>query len=1094
MGFSRLSSLQVSSRTSCPVEFYHSPCVCGPKIESLKTFLHVRKKTVEDLTSLSPGNVAVHAEHDVHIGQEVNICYNFSNVSYNNAEQITSCNKFISKQNVSPTSVGESQGFSNIRDQTQAELRPNELFVETSSYQQAVDAIAKEGLVLITGPPGSGKAEMARAVLHHYKGQGCTPLIFHEISEWRHHVGNRHHLIVLFEHVFGDVFFSCENFEKGARFFRSMLEFARSKRCLTVFTAYPHIAHKMKDYDIKDNIFRYIPVVSLHLSVLSIEEKKEMIRRHGLIRDVTEREDLCDHIITRDVSGSVFPGCLRKFMLKAENSMSIFSQPAFGYTSLLSRGLKDKTHGDCLAATLFLLIKASQESETLMDQAHECLKRCGFKVCRTQCVTSLMRSLWQLFGHVHKPRCIDSQMTLAAGITLNSSDFNEVFLQNCDLQFLMEFLGTDMLNKRSLKLDSFRRRIYDEILLGHHQEVCQLQLLQDEKYLQEFAQFCTSKRLPLHNLFSVTDSDHKESFLYWSAFCPSAVLTEWCVAHMLACGTEEELLSECLQRVLLVSVFSGDNPSDEKVRKIVSQMRKLPTVPVSPQKMILPFPKNAPHFGSKCEHLKKHGSFYLHFFLRDGFFPYEGVHVFINEVNAYFRLEMTEFHWSLVLRRVQAEHPIGLHGQDVDGNTFLHVAARHRNPEAVRFAVKSGASVTVRNKDGMSAPDLAAKRLQTSLTTTVNREVHDTCCDGNMVLLKKLLCLDATVSCTDRWGNTALHSACKAGQISIASLLLELGADINASNVEGFTPLTVACRCGHRKTTDFLLQQGADPNIVDAKGIAPLHCATYLNNRYIILLLLNSNADINVKTMDGDTPLHVASRGGNARTVKQLLEENAKMNVKNRQGMTPLHLAVKSTSIDTVHLLCHCGANMTLKDKSGLTPVATASMLKNGSIYALLLKYKAEGVVDPCTEYFFQDVDENGSAAVSRRRSEIRNVSFSNENCAFSNSAESGDDSVPFMQHGSSSVEASFSDNGSMFSPDAFNIRPAIFREGHAIPKQKRPVRRRKPFCSVATFIVFVFVIQLIFILFLILFEHLNPQDQPSNKHGTDITDKNSVN
>ena len=51
--------------------------------------------------------------------------------------------------------------------------------METASFREALEATARSGLLVLTGPPGSGKSCMGHALLRHYQAQGYTPLVLH---------------------------------------------------------------------------------------------------------------------------------------------------------------------------------------------------------------------------------------------------------------------------------------------------------------------------------------------------------------------------------------------------------------------------------------------------------------------------------------------------------------------------------------------------------------------------------------------------------------------------------------------------------------------------------------------------------------------------------------------------------------------------------------------------------------------------------------------------------------------------------------------------------------------------------------------------
>ena len=54
-----------------------------------------------------------------------------------------------------------------------------EVFVETGVFRTAVHVTSERGMLVLSGPPASGKSCLAHAVLRHHQASGFTPLVLH---------------------------------------------------------------------------------------------------------------------------------------------------------------------------------------------------------------------------------------------------------------------------------------------------------------------------------------------------------------------------------------------------------------------------------------------------------------------------------------------------------------------------------------------------------------------------------------------------------------------------------------------------------------------------------------------------------------------------------------------------------------------------------------------------------------------------------------------------------------------------------------------------------------------------------------------------
>ncbi|KAK5920444.1 hypothetical protein CgunFtcFv8_024252 [Champsocephalus gunnari] len=144
--------------------------------------------------------------------------------------------------------------------------------------------------------------------------------------------------------------------------------------------------------------------------------------------------------------------------------------------------------------------------------------------------------------------------------------------------------------------------------------------------------------------------------------------------------------------------------------------------------------------------------------------------------------------------------------KDAKDRTPLHAAAFSGHVDCVQLILSHDAPVDTVDQSGRSALMMAAEK-------------------GRVGALEVLLS-SATLSQTDRDGNTALHLACSNAKEDCVMMILEKLSDtalINATNAALQTPLHLAARSGLKKAVQELLSRGANVQTVDenAPGLRP---------------------------------------------------------------------------------------------------------------------------------------------------------------------------------------------------------------------------------------------------------------------------------
>ncbi|KAG1934341.1 ankyrin repeat and SAM domain-containing protein [Pimephales promelas] len=314
-------------------------------------------------------------------------------------------------------------------------------------------------------------------------------------------------------------------------------------------------------------------------------------------------------------------------------------------------------------------------------------------------------------------------------------------------------------------------------------------------------------------------------------------------------------------------------------------------------------------------------------------------------------------------------------GTDDEGNTALMLAAAGGHEPLVRFLLRKGASVDLRNQHGWTPLMQAARfghvtvahlllengaeingrnRLGASVLTIAAR-------GGHAQLAKLLLENGAFVDDLDHLSAaegsgvsgvtgrsflevTALLAAAQHGHESVVQLLLDWGADVSfAQKSTGWSALMLAAAGGRLSVTQQLVERGADPDQINVLGKTAFELA--LRHREVKgyldpITTVRPQPDDEKKRPD----VFHALKLGNAQLVKEIVEEDsAQVNALNADGASPLMMAAVSGQLELVQMLVEKQAHVDHRDSvHGWTALMQATYHGNKEVVKFLLNQGAD--------------------------------------------------------------------------------------------------------------------------------------------------------
>ena len=495
----------------------------------------------------------------------------------------------------------------------------------------------------------------------------------------------------------------------------------------------------------------------------------------------------------------------------------------------------------------------------------------------------------------------------ASGMAMGRCFAMPLLLRVCDARFLADYIRIDVDGKTtwtSLSIGNrpFLRRLMLERLhelmsKGALMELCQHPSLSYLEVVREFAEFCSENKNFTERLINAVDPQHGLPLLYWSVWNSSPHLNYWCLTTMAQQMLKGRVLSEATLSSLLASVLfaeSGDS-TQLAVRDLVKGFAHLkfrPAAAAAVVKLTFPVPtQRTEDAKERLDQVKTRLRSVLRY-LEDPELPLPATLLSATVSEEAVSVQLPIQHWYLLLRLLTDRER---EETDEKGNTVLHVAANTMaDSQTIRMIVKSGASLTARNKKGLTPPQLASKRRTRAGACSQIRQ------RGGRGRRYPSAWTSTPPARTATWTRSKL--SCVAAAPGPAAEVLAFWARTTTLGTRLCTSPAAKDTARRSPSCCSTCRPTSTPGTAD--GCTPLHAACAAGRLDAARLLVGNGSDVNAKTSRGrSTPLHLACRGGHAGVAALLLQHGVDVNVKDEDGASPLRLACQDAGADPAHLL-----------------------------------------------------------------------------------------------------------------------------------------------------------------------------------------------
>ncbi|WP_265025248.1 ankyrin repeat domain-containing protein [Wolbachia endosymbiont (group B) of Pammene fasciana] len=240
--------------------------------------------------------------------------------------------------------------------------------------------------------------------------------------------------------------------------------------------------------------------------------------------------------------------------------------------------------------------------------------------------------------------------------------------------------------------------------------------------------------------------------------------------------------------------------------------------------------------------------------------------------------------------------------ENVDGNTPLHIAAKHGNNQLMKLFTQSGAKI-VQNKQGNTPLHIAIIHGNSYCIDLFYENI------GNSILQSK-----------GDYGRDLVHLAAMYGKYDCLTSLLKKFPDYDLSTEthKGNMALHLALSSNtetelRKKCVSLLIDRSMQVNKSNNEGNTPLHFAAQLDLSFLSMIekkLEEKKFDVYQEVLrensNGDTVFHMAARVGNKSCLEHLFKKERVgeiLSKKNKDGQTLLHLSILSGRVECVKYL-----------------------------------------------------------------------------------------------------------------------------------------------------------------------------------------------
>ena len=222
----------------------------------------------------------------------------------------------------------------------------------------------------------------------------------------------------------------------------------------------------------------------------------------------------------------------------------------------------------------------------------------------------------------------------------------------------------------------------------------------------------------------------------------------------------------------------------------------------------------------------------------------------------------------------------------------------------------------------------------------VNEELVNAIIGKDPDRIRFLIKKGADVNMRDSGGFSPLDTAARNRSPSIIEILMDARADPNSADNDGFFPLLHAINRNHVPTVEMLAKKRADLEKRNKQDIRPLAWAIGDGKFFAAKALIDGGADVNGQSgYENVTPLMVVatqlaakSRSGNLAQGPQpldlaraLIDKGADVNAKSKDGVTALMIAAGHNNAPIIGLLVGAGADPDVRSAQGQTALEIAT-------------------------------------------------------------------------------------------------------------------------------------------------------------------------